>query len=242
MEDKLKIDPKNLESKNIWVGHNSIIYKNSEVGENSYIGDNCIIGGAEKYLIKTLIESQTPFSSNSLSNLHYTKVGKNTQIRNNVFIGEGACIANNCFIDDFCKLGQDSSMDDFSELLYGARVHKNVIIGSNCKIGGSIPNDVLIGNNVTHMGRIVHKYDKPYGNWAIYKEKAAVIRNNVIIGANAIIIGDVTINDFVYIAAGCIITKDIPSYSIVVNNEIVPFNKWTGKMKTYFEKYITDES
>ena len=44
------------------------------------------------------------------------------------------------------------------------------------------------------------------------------IGNNVILGANVIIIGDVYIGDNVIIGAGCVVTKDIPDNCVVVGN------------------------
>lgn len=45
-----------------------------------------------------------------------------------------------------------------------------------------------------------------------------VIGNDVIIGANVTIIGDITIGDNVIIGAGSVVVKDIPSNSTVVGN------------------------
>ena len=46
---------------------------------------------------------------------------------------------------------------------------------------------------------------------------AAIIGNNVFIGAGTNIIGPVKIGDNVTIGQNCVITKDIPSNSVVVN-------------------------
>ena len=47
---------------------------------------------------------------------------------------------------------------------------------------------------------------------------AATIGNNVFIGAGTKIIGPVKIGDNVTIGQNCVITKDIPNNSIVVND------------------------
>ena len=51
------------------------------------------------------------------------------------------------------------------------------------------------------------------------------IGSNVEVGANAVIIGKITIGDNVLIGAGTIITKDIPSNSIVYGNPIIIKNR-----------------
>lgn len=45
-----------------------------------------------------------------------------------------------------------------------------------------------------------------------------IIGNNVYVGANAVIIGSITIGDNVIVGAGAVVTKDIPSNSVVVCN------------------------
>tara|TARA_R100001377_G_scaffold82282_1_gene62516 strand:+ start:343 stop:933 length:591 start_codon:yes stop_codon:yes gene_type:complete len=44
------------------------------------------------------------------------------------------------------------------------------------------------------------------------------IGDNVIVGANVVIIGDITIGDHVIIGAGSVVVKDVPSNSIVAGN------------------------
>ncbi|WP_461450152.1 serine acetyltransferase [Mucilaginibacter sp.] len=76
--------------------------------------------------------------------------------------------------------------------------------------------DVIIGNNCTlrQSTTIGNKTNKR----ANYLTKSPVIGNNVDIGCNVCIIGDVNIGDNVIIGAGSVIVKSIPSNSIVVGN------------------------
>jgi acetyltransferase-like isoleucine patch superfamily enzyme len=46
------------------------------------------------------------------------------------------------------------------------------------------------------------------------------IGNNVMIGAESIVLGDITIGDNVQIGAGSVVTKDIPADSIVVGGKL----------------------
>ncbi len=48
--------------------------------------------------------------------------------------------------------------------------------------------------------------------------KKPTIGNNVTLGANVVIIGDVEIGDNSIIGAGCVVTKNIPANSVVVGN------------------------
>jgi putative colanic acid biosynthesis acetyltransferase WcaB len=78
-----------------------------------------------------------------------------------------------------------------------------------------INDHVIIGNNVrlrhnTTIGTKVNK-DGTQG-------KAPLIGNNVDIGANVVIIGEIIIGENSVIGAGSVVVKDIPSNSIVVGN------------------------
>ena len=48
--------------------------------------------------------------------------------------------------------------------------------------------------------------------------KKPTIGNNVTLGANVVIIGDIEIGDNSIIGAGCVVTKNIPTNSVVVGN------------------------
>lgn len=48
--------------------------------------------------------------------------------------------------------------------------------------------------------------------------KKPFIKCNVDIGANAVVIGDITIGNNVTIGAGCVVTKDVPDNSVVIGN------------------------
>ena len=81
----------------------------------------------------------------------------------------------------------------------------------------SIGNDVQILKGVTIL---THGYDwsvlkRKYGD-VLGNAKPVAIGNNVFIGRNATIMGGVTIGDNVIIGAGAIVTKDIPSDTVVV--------------------------
>ena len=56
------------------------------------------------------------------------------------------------------------------------------------------------------------------GNKYNDNSKIPVIGNNVTVGANVVIIGDITIGDNVIIGAGCVVVKDVPSNVVVAGN------------------------
>lgn len=81
-----------------------------------------------------------------------------------------------------------------------------VVIGETAVIG----DDVLMYHGVT-LGAKTGSTGKRHPN----------IGNNVTIGANAIVIGDITIGDGSSIGAGTVLTKDLPPGKVAVGNPAV---------------------
>ena len=77
-----------------------------------------------------------------------------------------------------------------------------VVIGETAIIG----DDVLIYHGVT-LGGVVNKAVKRH----------PTIGNNVILGANSIVLGDITIGDGAKVGAGAIVVKDLPAGKVAVS-------------------------
>ncbi len=74
---------------------------------------------------------------------------------------------------------------------------------------------VVLGKNIVlrHNTTIGHKTDK-YGN----SLGAPIIRDNVDVGANVVIIGNISIGENSIIGAGSVVVKDVPANCIVAGN------------------------
>ena len=100
------------------------------------------------------------------------------------------------------------------------RVGRNVFINQNCTfydLGGiDIGDDVLIGPNVSVItsGHPV----RPEGRRGITIAKPIVIERNVWIAANATIIGGVIVGENSVVAAGSVVTKNVPANYLVGGN------------------------
>jgi acetyltransferase-like isoleucine patch superfamily enzyme len=100
------------------------------------------------------------------------------------------------------------------------RVGRNVFINQNCTfydLGGiHIGDDVMIGPNVSII-TTGHPLD-PSQRRSITIGKRIVIERNVWIAAGATIIGGVTVGENSVVAAGSVVTKDVPPNSLVAGN------------------------
>ncbi len=100
------------------------------------------------------------------------------------------------------------------------RVGRNVFVNQNCTfydLGGiAIADDVMIGPNVSIITSSHPIEPSQRHNGVI--ARPIVIERNVWIAAGAIIIGGVTVGENAVVAAGSVVTKDVPPNTLVAGN------------------------
>lgn len=108
-----------------------------------------------------------------------------------------------------CRLGKSVYID------------VNVVIGDRVKIqngvsvydGVVIEDDVFLGPNVTFTN---DPYPRAFSdNWKIRPTR---IRTGASIGANATVVCGVTLGNYSMVAAGSVVTTDVPDYGLVMGN------------------------
>ncbi len=122
------------------------------------------------------------------------------------------------------ELGNDSTIEDFSTINNGVG---DVLIGDRTRIGLSnviigpvtIGNDVMFAQNIVLSG-LNHGYEDIHTvpHLQALTKKKITIEDEVWIGANSVVVAGVSIGKHSVVAAGSIVTKDIPSYSVVAGN------------------------
>ena len=142
-------------------------------------------------------------------------VHESSYIDNSVEIGEYTKIWHFCHIQSGAKIGKNCSLGQ------NVNISNNVIIGNDVKIqnnvsvyeGVEIEDGVFCGpscvftNDLTPRAR----YPKGHENY-----KHTLIKEGASIGANATIICGNTVGRYAMIAAGAVVTKDIPDYALAV--------------------------
>ena len=136
------------------------------------------------------------------------------------------------YIDEPCSIGDGTRIWHFCHIMSGAIIGDNCIIGQNVNIsqgveigcnvkiqnnvsvytGTQIEDDVFLGpscvlTNVTNPRSQINRHD-------LYER--TLIRRGATIGANATIVCGVTIGRYAFVAAGCVVTGDVPDYAFIV--------------------------
>ena len=135
------------------------------------------------------------------------------------------------YVDDGCEIGDGTKIWHFCHVQKGARFGRICVFGQNVNVA----NDVVIGqgvkvqNNVSiYTGTVLEDYvflgpscvltnvtnpRSEVNRHSLYEK--TVIRRGASIGANATIVCGVTVGRYVFVAAGAVVTKDVPDYALV---------------------------
>lgn len=136
-------------------------------------------------------------------------------------------IGENCYVSPEASLTKTIALGDQTGIASGAVLRGRITFGKNCTVNAytQVVGKVTIGNDV-RIASLVSIYGHNHGfddlNTPITKqkgsEKGITIEDDVWVGASAVILDGVTIHAHSIIAAGAIVTKDVPPYSIVGGN------------------------
>lgn len=218
-----------------------IIYSNAKVPNNVQVGDFTIIGCRSRPSVKQL---QNASNIDNLSDISETIIGHRCYIGPHVIIEEGVRIGENCIIEANSVIEKNTKIGCNTIIVQGARILQESIIGSDCVIGGMIAERSIIGNKCRVLGELLHKQDKPHIPWDEQMENAPTLDDFVFVGRGAILIGGIHISSQVFVCAGAILTRNVPSQSVVCGvNDINPISHWQGGLtSSSFWKSDSDEA
>lgn len=136
------------------------------------------------------------------------------------------------YIDEDVEIGEGTKIWHFCHIQKGAKIGKNCTLGQNVNVAShvTIGNDVKIQNNVSVYEGVEledgvfcgpscvftndltprARYPKGRENY-----KKTLVREGASIGANATIVCGHTIGRYAMVAAGAVVTKDVPDYALV---------------------------
>jgi len=213
---------------------NSIIQFHLESGvqifdiSSTWIGPEVSISSGSKIMPGSIIYGKSKIGSSSIgpfSNIENSDIGdnssvlysviKNSVIGNNVSIGPFSHIREKTLVKDNIRIG------NFVEL-------KNTEIEDNSKASHlSYLGDTFVGSNVNiGAGTITCNYDG-------FEKYKTTIEDNVFVGSDSILVAPVKLSKGSMIAAGSVITRDVPEDSLGIGRSSqVNKDGWVKRFKS----------
>lgn len=161
--------------------------------------------------------------------------GKNVRIVNPQYIDMGGQV----FIDDDVELCVNQTMPGVTpKLLIGNRVHFGKMNRIGCDNKIVIEDDVLFAPHV-HISDRNHGFEDintPISRQKVVSKGAVVIGTETWLGFGCQVMSGVKIGRHCVIAAGTVVVKDVPDYSVVGGNPariLKQYNQITNKWEKY---------
>ena len=135
-------------------------------------------------------------------------------------------------VDEGASIGKGTKIWHFSHIMTGAIVGERCSIGQNVNIGSKaiVGNGVKVQNNVSIYDSVIIEDDVFCGPSCVFTNvmnprafverkteyKETRVKKGATIGANATVICGLTLGAYCLVAAGAVVTKDVPDYALMV--------------------------
>ena len=126
-----------------------------------------------------------------------TKIWVNVQVREQADIGTNCILSKDVYIDQAVRMGNNCKIQNSVSVYQGVTIEDDVFIG---------PNVAFTNDKVPRAFNV---------DWKI---TPTIVKRGASIGANATIVCGVVIGEYAMVAAGSVVTKDVPPYTLVMAN------------------------
>ncbi len=142
-------------------------------------------------------------------------IHETAEIEDGASVGKGTKVWHQAQVMSGATIGENSNLGK------GVFIAAGVVVGSRVKIqnyvslykGVTIEDDVILGPHVTFTNDLYPRAsDKEY---TVYE---TLVKQGTSIGANSTIVCGVTLNEYSMIAAGAVVTCDVPAFALVTGN------------------------
>lgn len=144
-----------------------------------------------------------------------SKIWANAQIREEASIGRNCIIGKNVYIGSSVQIGDNCKIQNSALIYEPASLESGVFVGPG----------VIFTND--HNPRAVNP-DGTLKSAQDWNATGVKVRTGASIGAGAICVAPVVIGEWSLVAAGAVVTKDVPNYALVAGSPAKQ-KGWVGK-------------
>jgi acetyltransferase-like isoleucine patch superfamily enzyme len=130
-------------------------------------------------------------------------------IYSGVDIGPRLDCAHHVIVREGSRLGRSVELGPF------AYVKRDCVIGDHTRIAAEICDRTVVGAHCSVYGRTSHAFVSGVSGVI---EEAPVLCDGVVVGRDAVVIGNVEVGELAYVAAGAVVTHSVGAETVVAGN------------------------
>ena len=135
------------------------------------------------------------------------------------------------YVDAGARIGRETRIWHFCHIMGGAEIGERCILGQNVVVmnGAKLGNNVKVQNNVSLYEGVECEDDVFLGPSMVFTNVSTPrshvsrrhlferthVRRGASIGANATIVCGTTLGEYCFVAAGAVVTRDVPAFALV---------------------------
>lgn len=208
-------------------GHNVVIHAAAVLGEGVVVGDNAVLGRQPRPSPASTVKVREPLQGLVVG--EQCTIGTGTVVYAGTTIGRQTMIADQAFVREKCTIGE------YVIVGRGVTVENDTVIGNHVKIqtGAYITAYMTVEDHVFIAPAVCTTNDNFMGRTQerFRFRKGPTIRYGARVGANSTLLPGVEIGREAFVAAGALVTRDVPPTTLVMGVparpvRLVPEREW----------------
>jgi UDP-3-O-[3-hydroxymyristoyl] glucosamine N-acyltransferase len=195
------------------IGHNVVIHADTEIGSGCVVSDNAVLGRRP---------ARPSFGTLSVDDrLPACVIGANVHIGACTIVYRGAKLGNDVFVADLVSIREEVEIGAFTIVGRGVYVENRVRVGHHTKLEANayITGDSEVGDYCFVAPYVVTTNDNYLGRGRTKERfrhrKGCSLKTGARVGGGAVLLPGITVHEDGLVAAGAVVTSDVPAERIV---------------------------
>jgi len=194
----------------VYVGHNVVIHEGTRIGDGTFIDDACVLGRVPR--------SGAISRKKASKDLPPLEIGCNCVISALVILYRGTKIGNEVMIGDLVSIREQNVIGDKTIIARLISMEPRTVIGQRVRTAAVtyLTGDMIIEDDAFIGSHVSTTNDNKMGRGVAGAYKGPDIKRGARVGSNATLLPGVVIGEEAVVAAGALVSRDVPDRKIVM--------------------------